>query len=258
MPERKMSFLEHLSELRDRLIKGGIPLVVLFAFFIAFGIDFVQFRGWSVPIVKPTLESSIAVNFFKAIESSILPQNVEMIMTSPTDAMMVSVLSSFFLALVFAMPILVYQLGKFLAPALHPHEKKIILRMTIPSSILFVAGTIFAFFFVLPLWLNILYMWAGGVGAAETVRVKDLFSFVIRILIAFGIIFELPVIQIGITKMGVVTPDFWKDNWRWATIIIVFLSALASPADVFTLGMMATPMLVLYFLGYYFSKMIVE
>ncbi len=253
-----MSFLEHLGELRDRLIKGTIPVVFLFAFFFTFGIDFVQFRGWSVPIVKPALGNSIAVMFFNVIKSYTLPQNVEMIMTSPTDAMMTSVLSSLFLALCFAMPILVYQLGKFLAPALHSHEKKIILRMTVPTTILFVVGAIFAFFVVLPLWLNILYIWAGGVGAVETVRVKVLFSFILRILIVFGIIFELPVIQVGVTKMGVVTSDFWKDNWRWAIVIIVFLSALASPADVLTLGMMAIPMAALYFIGYYFSKKIAE
>ena len=162
---------------------------------------------------------------------------------------------SIFLALIFAMPLIIYQIWAFLAPGLYPGEKRLIFKMTVPAFVLFIMGCLFAYLIILPFTIEFLIGVIFAIGGQPLITVDDLITFILLFTLAFGIIFELPIIMAGITRLGVVEPAFWKAHWRWAVLGSVLFGGLITPdGSGITQMMVAIPMLILYAVGYFVSK----
>jgi sec-independent protein translocase protein TatC len=259
--ELSMSFWEHLEELRKHFIRIIAAILGLFVFFFAFGLDTIVVGGIKIVYPVPTIENPISAMVFKQIVTDLVPATVNgqeiPVYATLVGGMMTLVYVSIFLAIIFAMPLIVHQIWSFLAPGLHPREKKMIYKMVVPAIILFIIGCLFAYFLILPFTINFLLGVVSAIGANPLVTVDDLISFILLFTLAFGVVFELPIIMAGITKLGVIEPVFWKEHWRWAFLGAILFGGLITPdGSGITQLMVAIPMMVLYVIGYLISKRI--
>lgn len=259
--ELNMSFWEHLEELRQRIIPIFVIVIFDFVFFFAFGFGEATIGGVSFVFPYPTMDNPTSALIFRKIVSDLVPATVNgqpvIIYASLTGGMMTLLYVSAFLAIVFSMPLIVYELWAFLSPALHSNERKMIMKMVIPAIGLFLMGCLFAYYLLLPFTINFLISVVLSIGSAPLITVDDLVGFILLFTLAFGVVFELPIIMAGITRIGVIEPVFWKENWRWAFIGAILFGGLITPdGSGITQIMVAGPMMVLYAIGYLISKRI--
>jgi len=258
--ERRMTFFEHLEELRQRLRIVIIVVIVLFVLNLTTSVGAVTVGGVQVPMLLPALgptSPNIATQFFIAMKNFLVPARVGPIplnfsFKEPWDAYVVMFKVAFFLAAVTGSPLTVYQVGRFIAPALKPTERRLIVRITVPVLLLFLSGVALCFVVILPFTFNLLFSVQNLLGANLLILYGDSFiDFVLLFTLAFGLAFQLPVLMYGLTALGIVPANFWKKYWRFATIAIVVFGAIITPdGSGITMFLVALPMLALYAGGY--------
>lgn len=249
--EKQMSFWDHLEELRSRVIHILISICVLSIFFFAFKIEKFEISSFPIYYPVPSIQDNVASIFFREISSQLLPPGVELIVTNPLDAFFAQLQISLFLATVFSIPLMIYEAIAFLSPALYEHEKKIVSRFLLPSLILFISGCAFCYFLLLPFILRFLYAYAFSLGAIGYINIHDFISITLLTMLAFGIVFELPLLMIGLSWLDVISPYFWRENWRYAVLAFFIFAAIITPDGTgITQLLVAVPMCLLYLLGY--------
>jgi sec-independent protein translocase protein TatC len=222
----KLPFTSHLEELRSRLI------VCLIATGIGFAISY-AFKEKLFDILRmPML--------------SVLPEGGTFIFTGVAEAFFTYLKVSLIAALLFASPVIIFEFWMFVAPGLYLKEKRLLIPLIIFSGFFFVAGSLFGYFFVFPIGFKFFQGYAN-----ETIRfmpsVSQYLSFASKMLLAFGIVFELPIVLIGLSRLGIVTVPFLKRNRKYAVLLIFIAAAILTPGpDVFTQLMMALPLMLLY------------
>jgi len=222
----KMSFLEHLDELRKRLMWA---IGALFAGFLIalFFIDTIF--GF---IMRPL--------------AATLPAGRKMIYTEPTEAFMLQLKVAALAGVVIAAPAVMWQLWLFIAPGLYRREKRLALPFIVSTSLLFVAGAAFNHYVVFPIAFTLLGSFTKDYMEFMP-RITPVFSLYSQLLLAFGIIFQMPVLVFTLARLGLVTAGFLWKNTKYAILIIFVISAVITPtSDVVTQTLMAAPMLVLY------------
>jgi len=223
--EDRRPFLEHLEELRQRLIRCMIAVGIAFVVCYFFSKDIFSF------LAKPLKES--------------LPEGSTMIFINPAEAFLTYIKLSFYAALFFSSPYILYQAWMFIAPGLYAHERRYALPFMVVSVLLFVAGVAFAYFVVFPFAFRFLMGFATDV-IRPAPSLREFLGFASMLLLAFGVVFELPVFVFFLTKMGVIDHTTLTRNRRYAVLIIFIVAAILTPPDVFTQLLMAGPLLVLY------------
>lgn len=221
-----MPFLEHLDELRSRLIWMGVTVLTLSVagFFIITELDVIGLL--KLPIVP------------------LVPEGM-LLYTSPTEPMAVTLKLSFVVGIILSAPVLVYHIWGFLAPALLEHEKKAVVPAVIGGFLLFLLGVAMAYFLVLPLALQFLLGFQTQ-ALAPIITIGEYLRFATRLILAFGIIFELPLVALMLSMLGLIDAGSLRKFRRHAIVAVSLLSALLTPADVGTMLMMMVPLLVLY------------
>ena len=232
LPEKEMTFLDHLEELRNRLIKSLVSIAV------GVGVSYI-FRD----------------KIFLLI-SSPLPGKIEHLTTlHPSEAFMVYMTVSLWTGMVLAFPVLVYQIWRFVSPGLYAKEKKIVIPMVFAITFFFLLGVAFCYKIVYPFTLKFFLDYNVGILMA-TWTAEEYFSFTLRMLFAFGIVFELPFVMALLTCVGVVDVEIFKRNRRVAIVIIFVVAAILTPSDVFSQLMLALPLTLLYEFGILLSKIL--
>ena len=225
----EMPFLDHLEELRWRIIWSLVAVVlgVAAAFFVLQRFD-----------------------VFKFLEGPILPylHGSKLKYTHPADPFSVLISASFTIGIVIALPVILYQVWAFLAPALYKHEKRVVLPVIFGAIALFVAGVSLSFYVVLPLAIGWLMKIAANTDALEPmITYRDYFSFAVNMSLAFGLCFELPIAILLLAMLGIVTPEFLRRFRRHALVLCVVTGALLSPGDlIWTTMLLAAPLYLLY------------
>lgn len=252
-----MELMEHLEELRDRLIRILIVVGIIFLICFSFGIGWFNYGEYSIPYIYPSMSDTISTSIFSKVSSDLVPDGVRTIVTTPMDAIVVQLEVSFFLGILFGMPMIIYQLGRFASPGLYPHERRFIVKLSVPATILFAIGCIFSYVMVIPFIMHFLYGYAFAMGAQTFVNVNAFISFVLLFMAAFGLVFELPIVMSGLTYLDVVSAEFWKENWRYAVVIMVIFGAAVTPdGSGITQLIVAGPMILLYYAGFLASSVI--
>lgn len=256
--QKRMGFWDHIEELRQRLKVVIVAVLVLFVLFLTTGVGTIP--GTQIPMLVPSLGAvnrNVATQFFEAVQNDLVPAEVGGIplnrsFQQPWDAYIVMFKVAFFLAIVAGSPVITFELGRFISPALKPSEKRLILKITIPILVLFLAGVTMCFLVVLPFTFNLLFSQQNLMGANFLVIYGDNFiDFVLLFSLAFGLAFQLPVVMYGLSAIGIVSADFWKQHWRIATAAIFVFGALITPdGSGVTMMLVSVPMLVLYVVGY--------
>lgn len=221
---KEMSFLDHLEELRWRIIKAAVAVVITA---IPCGIYWKKI--FDVVMIYPLRLSN--------------PQP-KLIYTSPSETVIISIKIACAGGLILAAPVIFYQLWKFISPALYGNEKKVVLPTTLVSTLFFIAGIVFSYL-MFPFVMRFLTMFAPE-KLAPMFKASEYFGFLLKISLAFGFVFELPVISFVLSYMGLINASFLIKNSRYAIVLIFILSAILTPPDVISQSMMALPMLLLY------------
>lgn len=223
----EMPFLDHLEELRWRIIWSLLALV------IAVGVGFALML--KIDIVH-LLERPIA---------PYLPQG-KLYFTHPADPFNIMLGASVALGIIMALPVILYQFWAFVSPALYRHEKRIVIPVLFFATFLFLAGVSLAFFVVLPLAVEWLMGFQTG-GLTPMITALDYFDFAISMAIAFGLAFELPIAILALAALGIVTPQFLNKYRRHAVVICVVVGAFLTPGDlIWTTIAMSVPLYLLY------------
>ena len=223
----------HIAELRSRLFK----------IVISYGVAFiVVFMNWQLVYawMKKPLESA----FDKA-----------MIFTSLAEPFITALKISLYAGFVLALPFIMWQVWKFIAPALYENEKKMAVPFVFWGSLMFIAGAAFAYYVVFPVGFKMLITFGGSEFTAMP-RMSEYVSFFGKLMLGFGIAFELPVITFFLATIGMVTDKTLTDFFRYAIVLIFILSALLTPPDVLTQFLMSGPLILLYGLSILIAKAI--
>ena len=232
--EDKQPFLNHLEELRKRLIACAIAVGIGFA-----GCYFFSERIFQL-LIRPLRE--------------VLPEGSSLIFTSLPEMFLTYLKVALVSGILLAAPFLFYQMWMFIAPGLYRNEKSLVIPFVIASTILFIGGALFGYFVVFPFGFKFFIGFSNEYVTALP-SVKQYFGFALKLLFAFGVVFELPVIIFFLAKLGLVTPELLKQKRKYAILLTFVTAAILTPPDVITQCMMAGPLIILYEVGIVVSRL---
>ena len=235
MEDERLPLTNHLEELRWRVIKCLAAVVVGFGLSYAFADDIFRF------LVQP----------FNAVK----PEGSKLIFTSLPEAFVTYLKIAFFSGLGLSLPVIFYQIWRFIAPGLYERERHYVLPFVLVSTLFFFSGAAFAFYVVFPVAFKF-FLEVAGDSATAMLTLKDYLSLVIQMLIAFGLTFELPVIMYFLAKLGVVNYSMLARSRKYALLIIVIVAAVLTPPDVISQILLSIPLLALYELSIWVAYVI--
>ncbi len=228
------TFLSHLFELRDRLIKAVGALLLMFLCLVYWAPDI--FHLFS----KPLLDA--------------LPSGGKMIVTDVTGSFFVPMKVTMLVAFLGALPVIMYQLWAFIAPGLYNHERQLILPIVTSSYLLFIAGMAFAYFLVFPTVFQFMAHYNAPLGADMATDIDKYLSFAMTTFLAFGLTFEVPVVVVVLVKLGMVRIAKLKEIRPYVIVGAFVIAAVVTPPDVLSQLLLAVPLCILYELGIFVAR----
>lgn len=221
--DQEFTLLEHLTELRKRLI------VVAIAFIVSLGIGF-----------------AIAAKILNFIKMQPTAVNVDWNVFGFTDGIMIYFKCALLLAILFTLPVLLHQIWLFVKPGLSENEAKGTFLFIPVSFFLFLAGVSFSYFILFPMMLNFMSDINQSIGATETYGMSQYFTFMFNLIIPVGIVFEMPVVIMFLTKLGIVTPMSLRKMRKIAYFVLVIIGVLISPPDFMSDILIIIPLFILF------------
>jgi sec-independent protein translocase protein TatC len=231
------TFMSHLVELRDRIIRAGVSVLVVFIGLVYWAPNIFRL------LARPLMQN--------------LPKDGKMIVTDVTGSFFVPMKVTMMVALVIALPIVLYQIWAFVAPGLYQHEKKLVVPLVGSSYTLFLCGMAFAYFVVFPTIFRVMAHYNAPLGAEMTTDIDNYLSFVLTMFLAFGVTFEVPIVVVILNKMGFVTLKKLKKVRPYVIVGAFVISAVVTPPDVFSQLILAVPLVLLYEVGIIAARLIV-
>ena len=224
----RMSFLDHLDELRKRLVVSATALLV--GFLLSFAAIEQIFQ------------------FIMGGMQAALPPGDQLVYTEPTEAFFLYIKMAALSGLLLAIPLVFHQLWKFVAPGLYAHEKKFAIPFVIFASGFFIGGTLFSHYMLFPWAWKFFASFSTGSEIMQFLpRIQPAFSLYVKLTLACGLVFQMPTMVFFLARVGAVTPRFLVRNTKYAILLIFIFAAVLTPTgDPVTLTMMAAPMILLY------------
>lgn len=223
----------HIADLRKRLVISTLTVVAMF--FVCFFFYEPILTWMMVPV------------------ETALPANSQMVAVEIQETFFTALKVAFFAAFVISLPVIFWQFWLFLAPGLYDHEKKLVIPFVFFATLMFLIGASFAYYIVVPVGFEFLINFGSAV-VTILPSIGKYVGFFTKLLIGFGIAFELPVITFFLAKIGLVNDRMLKDFFRYAIILIFIISALLTPPDVISQLLMAAPLTILYGISIYIAK----
>lgn len=233
--EKELTLIDHLIELRDRILKSIIAIIVVFLALFYFANDIYTY------MVNPLIEA--------------LPEGSTMIAIDPTSPFFAPFKLTFYVSFLLAAPYVLYQLWSFIAPGLYKNEKSIAIPLFISSVFLFYSGIIFARYVLFP-FVFAFFISVAPSGIAVSPDINSVLSFALTIFLAFGIAFEVPIAVFILIWTGIAEPDSLSGKRPYVIVGCFVVGMLLTPADPFTQSMLAIPMWLLFEVGILAGRMI--
>jgi sec-independent protein translocase protein TatC len=227
----KLSVVDHLDELRSRLI------ISLLAFVVA----------W----VLTTWQNHLVLEIMNAP----LPDGKEPITLGPTEAFTTTLMNAAYFALILAAPVILYELYAFVLPAFSPTERRIAIPLMSMIPVLFIIGVSFGYFIVLPAAVRFLQNFNSD-QFNVLLQARDYYKFAVLSLAATGLVFQLPVAILALTRLGIVTPQYLTRNWRYAVVILTVIAVLLPGTDPVSTMIEAVPLYLLYALSIIMARFV--
>jgi len=235
----EQTFVSHLIELRDRLIRAVAAILVCFLVLAIYPSPSGLYDILAMPLVEH------------------LPKGATLIATNPISPFMVPIKVTMLAAFMLALPVVLYQLWAFVAPGLFAHEKRLVLPLIMSSTLLFFAGVAFCYFFVFGKVFTFIQSFAPkSITAAPDIEAY--LSFVLNMFLAFGAAFEVPVVLVILARMGIVSVEKLKDFRRYFIVVAFVVAAVVTPPDVVSQLALAIPMVLLYEVGIWAAQLFVK
>lgn len=232
-PEEEMSFFDHLEELRWRIIRSLLAVVVC-----AIGL-------WI--FIEPVVENVLL--------SPARSQNVKLINLRPFGQVVLFMQVAFFGGIILSMPFIFYQIWKFVAPGLYKKEKRYVAGIVVFTTLCFASGVAFAYYFILPSAFQF-FATFGTPEIENTISIEEYLNFLLNLMLGAGLVFELPMVSFFLSRMGVLTPAFMRKYWRHAIVAIFVFSAILTPGtDPVSQIFLAIPLILLYELSILISRL---
>jgi sec-independent protein translocase protein TatC len=238
----RMSFFEHLVELRKRLINSllGIGAGMVIGLLVS--------KRMINYITRPMLHA-LAANHL----------DVNLYYNNPAGYISLYINLGLYLGIALAMPYVLYQVWMFVAPGLYKHERRAAAGFIVSSMFLFLCGVAFGYFILLPQMLTFLIGFANDGPIKPLISINEYFDLILIVLIGLGIIFEMPTLIFILSIFGIVTPKFLLKNFRYAIFIITVVAAIVTPTpDAQTMLIFMAPMILLYFVGVFVSYLVLR
>lgn len=230
MEEEKMSFLDHLAELRRRLLWCVLAIFACFIPAYAFSERLFEF------LMAPIIEN--------------LPEGSTLIFTMPAEGFMTYLKVSFFAALFAAVPFILYQAWKFVAPGLYKHEKIIVIPFITFGTMFFLFGASFCYYVAAPKAFQFLLNEYSSEYVKAFPSIREALSFFMGLLLGFGLIFEFPLVIFVLARLGLVTSAWLRKQWKYAILISAVAAAILTPTtDAISMMFMFIPIVIFYMLG---------
>jgi sec-independent protein translocase protein TatC len=228
-----MSFLDHLEELRWRIIYSLIGIVVGAIVVWAFKDPIMDYV-----LLKPAIDRGMHLQNLRPFGQVFLYMEV-----------------AIFGGIIISIPNIIYQIWKFIAPGLYPHERKYIIWIVLFTSVCFLIGITFAYFAILPAAFRF-FVSFGSESIENIIAIDYYFEFVLTLMLGAGLIFELPMLSFFLSKLGIVTPQMMRKYWRHAMVVSFIAAALLSPGpDPFSMILLAIPLVLLYEISILISRL---
>ena len=235
-PAQDENFISHLVELRDRMIRSLIVVLILFGVCFYFSGEIMKFLS------QPLYQA--------------LPAGTKPIFTDQAGAFFTLTKVSFLTALLASMPWVLYQAWAFVAPGLYEHEKRFALPLIVSSVFFMLVGISFAYYFVLPAAYKFFISFAAQTGAETLQDLQKYWDFTLSIFFGFGLTFEVPVVEMLLVKLGMVSTKQLREARRYVIVGAFVVAAVLTPPDVLSQFMLAVPLILLYELGIWLSGFI--
>jgi sec-independent protein translocase protein TatC len=251
----EMTFWDHLEELRWHLVRSVAAVFVL-AIVAFIGKDFI----FSEVILAPKSSEFITnrllcqlSRFFSNLWSFISPDalcvedfSLKLINIKMAGQFLIHMYVSLFAGIIVAIPYIIWEIWRFVKPALHKHEQEHASGAVFWSSFLFLVGVLFSYFLIVPLAIMFLGTYNVSESVENQIALTSYISTVVSLTFAVGLVFELPIFVFFLTKVGVLTPEFMRKNRKYMFVVVLILSAIITPADVFSQILVALPLFGLY------------
>jgi sec-independent protein translocase protein TatC len=229
-PDERLSVVEHLDELRQRIVVSVLALVVAFVAMYVVHERLLDALQWPLPA-----------------------DHDQLVTFSPTEPFMTVLKVVFYASILIALPIWLYQLYAFVIPAMANQSRRKSLMVVAGVSSLFLAGVAFGYFVVLPVALN----WLLGFGDDTflvQLRAGEYYGFITTMLLGSGLLFEVPIAMLALARMGVLTAEVYKRQWRVAIVVIAVIAAVLPGGDPFSMLLLMVPQVLLYILGIWLAQ----
>ena len=232
-------FVQHLIELRDRLVKSTIAVLVAAAALAIYPGPANLYDLLAAPLVAQ------------------LPEGAHLIATSVISPFLVPLKILLMTSLLLALPVVLYQVWAFVAPGLYSHEKKLVLPLVVSSTVLFMVGVAFCYFFVFGQVFRFIQSFAPkSITAAPDIEAY--LSFVLTMFVAFGLAFEVPIVVVVLARMNVVSMQKLKDFRSYFIVLAFIVAAIVTPPDVVSQLALAIPMCILYEIGIWAAQLFIQ
>lgn len=233
--DAEQGFIDHLIELRDRMLRMVIAILLMFLCMFPFSEEIFSY------FAKPLL--------------SLMPQGTSMIATSVTSPFLVPFKLVLMLSVLVALPYLLYQIWAFIAPGLYKHEKKLIGPLVASSVLLFYCGIAFAYYVIFPIMFKF-FISVSPAGVEVMTDIGSYLDFILAIFLAFGIAFETPVATFLLVQVGVTTPEALAKKRPYIIVAVFVVGMLLTPPDVISQSLLAIPMWMLFEAGLLASRIV--
>ncbi len=232
------TFISHLVELRSRVMRAGAAVLIVFIGLIYWAPDIFRL------LVRPLLSN--------------LPKDGKMIVLDVTGSFFVPIKVTLLVALVIALPFVLYQLWAFIAPGLYQHEKKLIVPLVGSSYALFLSGMALAYFLVFPAIFRVMAHYNEPLGVQMATDIDHYLSFALTLFLAFGIAFEVPIVVVLLVRMGVLTLSKLKQIRPYIIVGAFIIAAVVTPPDVLSQFLLAVPLIMLYEIGLLAARLLLK
>jgi len=254
--EKVMSFWDHMEELRMHIIRSIIAIVVLAV--VAFLNRKIIFDYIILAPSKPGfITNEILCNISHKLSLNALcisDINLDIININMSGQFLTHMYISLVAGFIAAFPYILWEIWSFVKPALHENEKKYSRGGIFISTMLFVFGIVFSYFMIVPLTVNFLGTYQVSPTVHNQISLNSYINTVVSLTFAVGLVFELPILVYFLTKIGVLTPDFLKKNRKYMFVILLILSAIITPPDMFSQVLVVIPLVLLYEFSIVISK----
>lgn len=259
-PQAEMSFLEHLEELRWHIIRS-VVLIAVFAVVAFIMKDFIFNEIIFKPKMPEFWSNRMMAKLGEYVGSDALninQQPLKLVSLKMADQFMLHFMVAIVLGLILAAPFIFFEIWRFIKPALYDKEKKHASGAVFFTSLLFMIGILFGYFIIVPLSIDFLTTYSVSPEVENQINMRSYIGTVTSITFASGFIFLLPIFSYFLSKVGILTPQFMKNYRRHAYVVMFLVAAIITPPDVFSQIMVAIPLVFLYEISIFISKIVVK